>query len=393
MRQSKVSGNTKISIVIGAGFGDEGKGSFVNYLCSQANKPLVVRFNGGHQAGHTVVYKSKRHVFSNFGSGSLQGVPTYWSEYCTVSPVGIQREGKILNELGIVPKLILNSNAMITTPFDILKNHRLEADNKHGSVGVGFGTTIQRNEDHYRLYVRDLLYPKIRDEKLKLIIKNYYDLSFDPTQPHQNQTTRQLYEEFLNACDELINKYEIKDDFQGLLDHELIFEGAQGIMLDMDYGFFPHVTRSNTTSKNVLELLNTYNIKVKSADTYYITRAYQTRHGNGYMSNEGSDIKYIKENPKETNVLGFQGEFRKSILDLNMLDYAISCDKYHNPDIFSKKKLVITCLDQVPENIPMTINGFSGLMKFEQIAQFCNINHVFPVYSDTGFKFNDDKQL
>lgn len=78
------------SIVIGAGFGDEGKGTMVNYLCKQSNKPLVVRFNGGHQMGHGVVENDVRHIFSNFGSGTLVGAPTYISEFCTVDPVELK---------------------------------------------------------------------------------------------------------------------------------------------------------------------------------------------------------------------------------------------------------------------------------------------------------------
>ena len=380
----------KISLVIGTLYGDEGKGSFVNYLCSQAKNPLVVRFSGGHQVGHTVVIGDKRHIFSNFGSGTLQGVPTYWSEHCTLSPFGIQKEGKALRELGVEPKLIINANTMVTTPFDILQNHRLDNKNKHGSVGVGFGTTIQRNEDHYHLYARDLQYPEIRKEKLRLIYNKYYGYNFNPEQPYQNQTTRKLYDDFLNACDELIDKYEIVNDFTGLLDHELIFEGSQGIMLDKDYGFFPHVTRSNTVSKNAIDLINTYKLPISSVTTYYVTRAYQTRHGNGHMTNETLDASYIKDNPNETNVMGFQGEFRKSVLDLDMLKYAISCDRYYNPDIFSKKKMVITCLDQVPEDIPVTTKTGYKTVKFNEIAKYCGINYKFPVYSETGFKLNND---
>ena len=380
----------RISIVLGLVFGDEGKGSFANYRCSIANNPLVIRFSGGHQVSHTVVVGDKRHVFSNFGSGTFQGAPTYWSEFCTLSPTGILKEGNALREMGVTPKLFINSNAMVTTPFDILQNHRLEEKNNHGSVGVGFGTTIQRNEDHFHLYARDLLYPKIRDEKLRLIINTYYKLNFNPKDEHQHATTKKLYDDFLFACSDLVGRYQIVDNFVGLLDHEFIFEGSQGIMLDTDYGFFPHVTRSSTTSKNVFELINKYNLPCDDIQTYYVTRAYQTRHGNGYMTNEGMDTSYIKENPKETNVDGFQGEFRKTVLDLDLLKYAVDCDRYHNPTGVSRKGIVITCLDQVPENIPVTIGGVLTSVKFNEIGRYCGINFKYPCYSDTGYQFTVD---
>jgi len=383
----------KISIVLGLGFGDEGKGSFVNYLCSKAENPLVVRFSGGHQVGHTVAIGAfLRHVFSNFGSGTLLDVPTYWSEYCTLSPTGILKEGNALRRMGIEPKLIINGNAMITTPFDILQNRSLEEKNNHGSVGVGFGTTIQRNEDHFHLYARDLLYPKIRDEKLRLIINTYYKLNFNPKAEVQHATTKRLYNDFLIACDDLVERYSIVNDCTWLVDYELIFEGSQGIMLDTDYGFFPHVTRSHTTSKNAIELIQKYNLPVDNATTYYITRAYQTRHGNGYMTNEGLDTSYIKENPNETNIMGFQGEFRKSVLDIDLLKYAVNCDGFHNPYNFSKKKIVITCLDQVPEQIPVTIDGKLGAVKFNAIGTHCGIAYKYPCYSDTGYQFTLDNK-
>jgi adenylosuccinate synthase len=375
-----------ISIILGLGMGDEGKGAFVNYLCSKSENSLVVRFNGGHQVGHTVVVGDKRHVFSNFGSGTLLNTPTYWSEYCTVNPMGVLKEGNVLRGFGLNPQLIFNANAMITTPFDTLRNLKLDDGHNHGTVGVGFGTTIQRNDDHYHLYVRDLKYPAIRDAKIKLLQEKYYGyVSPD------NSRTKMVIDEFKVACDDMIYRFNVVDNLNQLLDKKLIFEGGQGIMLDTDYGFFPHVTRSNTTSKNAMEIINKLGITVdkNSVRTYYVTRAYQTRHGNGPMTNEGMDISYIKENPLETNINGgFQGDFRKSPLDLDMLKYAFECDRYHNP--LSRKNIVITCLDQVPEAIPATIRGDLGTVNFKEIGKYCGINFKFPCFSDTGYQFTCD---
>jgi adenylosuccinate synthase len=358
-----------IYLTIGVGFGDECKGATVNSLCRLDPKnTLVIRHQSGHQVGHTVHEGDILHTFSNFGSGTLQNVPTYWTEYCTMNPVAI------------IPKIIYNANAMVTTPFDIIQNINVETKNNHGTVGVGFGATIQRNEDHYHLYARDLQYPRIRDEKLRNIL-NYYKY----TTP-LNMISQRHYDEFVDACTRIIEMYEIVDGFNKLdmWDKDLIFEGGQGIMLDEDYGFFPNVTRSYTTSKNAIEFINKHKLHERSIMTYYVTRAYQTRHGRGYMSNEGMDISYIKPNPNETNVnAGHQGSFRKSVLDFNLLSYAISCDKFHNPD--SKKFLVITCLDQIEgDRIPITKNGKLLSLTPKEIGSWLNIP-IFTSNSDKGF--------
>jgi len=375
-----------VEIVLGTLFGDEGKGSMVNFLAKRAHKPLVVRFNGGHQVGHTVVLPNRtRHVFSNYGSGTLQGAPTFWSRFCTVSPTGVMREAEELAKHDIHPIVFYDANAMVTTPFDILRNRNLEGALNHGSVGVGFGQTIQRNEDMYHLYMRDLLYPEIRDAKLQNIINKYYNYNFDPNEKNQNKKTRELYNKFIEACDYVIERHEVvHDGLKTFQDYDLIFEGGQGIMLDMDYGFFPHVTRSNCTAKNALELLKDLSY-VPFIQTFYMTRAYQCRHGNGQMTNEELDTDYIIDNPEETNVDGgFQGEFRKTVLDVDMLKYAIQCDKYENPK--SKRVLVVTCLDQVPARIPVTVDEVPIEIEWKEIVKYIDpIMDTMGCWSDEGY--------
>lgn len=374
-----------VDIILGTLFGDESKGSKVNYRCSKLDNPMVVRFNGGHQVGHTVVVDGYRHVFSNFGSGTLQDAPTFWSKYCTVDPVGVLKEGNKLREDGYDPQIYYDAKAMVTTPFDMIRNRNLNNRNAHGSVGVGFGQTIQRNEDHYHLYMRDLLYPEIRDAKLNNIIKQYYNSPFDPHHL-QHRTTSELYKNFIEACDDLIERYDIVNGLKGFYDYDFVFEGAQGIMLDMDYGFFPNVTRSNCTSKNAIEIIKTIPFEV-NITTYYMTRAYQCRHGNGHMTNETLSNTYIKDNPNETNVINYQGEFRKTVLDLSMLRYAVECDRYENPN--SDRRMVVSCLDQVPEDIPVTIeNGELTSCTWEHIGHYCGIYKSFGSWSEEGVKDN-----
>lgn len=327
----------KCFAVIGAGFGDEGKGLVTDYLCSVHKQPLVVRFSGGHQSGHHVVIDNIRdHVFSNFGSGSFRGVPTYWSHYCTIDPVGIIQELEILNEKGVNPVLFIDARCPVTTPFDIVHNRETEAGNLHGSCGVGVGATIEREENMYSLVFGDLFYPSVFRIKLDMIRKYYQnnDLSLDV---------------FLYCCDQLVRS-ECISAVEGLPltgCETLIFEGSQGLLLDQKAGFFPHVTRSSTGTKNILDM-------GFSPGVFLVSRAYQTRHGNGPMTNEHIPHN-IRDNPHEKNTdHPYQGKFRQSLLDLDLLKYAISRDDYISGMFCS---LVITCLDLVKSEYRFTMNG------------------------------------
>jgi adenylosuccinate synthase len=343
--------NSAAIAVVGLGFGDEGKGSVVNYLCGQYPIPLVIRYCGGHQVGHTVVDKEKKHVFSNFGSGTLSGVPTYWSKFCTIDPVGIINEIESLTKIDIIPKLFIDVNCPITTPFDKIYNKQTELKNKHGSCGVGFAATVEREENHYSLVFSDLKYPIIFDKKLQMIEEYYAKiLNIDI---EQIKDLKQQLANFIIACNQLIllKDYIKEGNLQSIsFNQTYIFESSQGLLLDQNFGFFPHVTRSNLGSKNIVDIL-----KHEEIEYYLVTRAYQTRHGNGPMTNE-SKVHNIKSNPNETNVKGkWQGEFRRSLLDLDLIQYGIEKDE--NIKKSKNKTLVITCLDHIVDEYRFTYKG------------------------------------
>ncbi len=307
-------------IVVGLGFGDEGKGLTTSFLCSQTENPLVVRFNGGHQAGHTVVYEGKRHVFSGFGSGSLQGAATYWSSFCTFYPCSFLREYNLLSN----PLIYVNPLCPVTTPFDIDHNRNTEKIKKHGSVGMGFGSTIQRQESYYKLFVQDFFFEPVLIAKLKAIATYYNADNVDEQIDYFLESVRQVKDIIELVDNSIMNHY------------NPIFEGAQGVLLDMDFGFFPNVTRSNTTTKNALQIY-------PSKEVYYVTRSYLTRHGNGFLPNE-KKLNLIN-NENETNKShAYQGKFRTAELDVSLLNYALQCDNNFSNGL--KKNLVITCTDQ-----------------------------------------------
>ncbi len=334
--------------VIGLGFGDEGKGLTTNFLCLQNPGALVVRYSGGQQAGHTVVLDGKRHVFSNFGSGTLNGNPTYWSKYCTVDPFGLYNELQILTKLGAIPFIYIDGKCPITTPMDKWVN-QMPFDMKNGTCGTGVGTTLQREERFYSLLFEDLFHPEALDIKLKLIEENY-----------RFKNDEQI--DVFKHCVKYITEHRNINLTYGIpKNKELIFEGSQGLLLDQHYGFFPHVTRSNTGSTNIAEL-------GYIPEFWCVTRAYQTRHGNGPMTNEDIEHKF-ELNPLETNVFNdFQGKFRVSLLDLDLLEYAIIKDSLISRH---RDNLVITCLDQIENDLRFTFKGNIHIAKDE--LSFCNI--------------------
>ena len=328
--------------VIGLGFGDEGKGMVTSYLASYYNNPIVVRYSGGHQAGHTVNHNGIKHTFAHFGSGTLQGCPTYWSKYCTVEPDTLLGELLVLiDEMGEDfdgIKIYIHEECPVTTPFDIYHNQKLEVEKMHGTCGVGFGDTLEREADHFHLQFSDLYNPTILKIKLEQIRKYYglfhvlKDIDIEP---------------FMKAVEVLNDRTKFpRDVIIPVKDNEIpshpnsIYEGSQGLLLDQDIGFFPNVTRSNVGRKRLDEFIYHYD------EVWYVTRAYQTRHGHGPMTNEEHTL-VLQNTTKETNLKNkHQGEFRRTILDLDLLNYALEQDARSVRGV-QNLYLVITCLDQM----------------------------------------------
>lgn len=324
--------------VIGLGFGDEGKGLVTDWLSSQspANQTLVVRFSGGQQAGHTVVLDDKRHVFSQFGSGTLRGIPSYLSSYCTMYLNTLVEERRELLKKGIPPKLYIHPFTSLTTPYDVYAGRRREAEYRHGSVGLGIAAT--RFRENHNLYLRaaDLLHPQLFKEKLLKIEEYYKPQYIQPLIPEGE------IKEFMESANEWQELFTLADySIMGDLFRNIILEGSQGIMLDKDHGIFPHVTYANTTSKNAVLVAKEMRKELK--EVFYVTRCYQTRHGNGWMSNEGP-IQLVN-NQQETNIENsWQRKFRVGELDYELLNYALEVDKQYRGT--ANTNLVVTCLDQ-----------------------------------------------
>lgn len=326
----------KANIILGLGFGDEGKGITTDFLCSQAKNPIVIRYSGGQQAGHTVMLGDKKHIHSNFASGTLRGVPSYFTEHTVFYPATIARELKVLKGKGVNPRLVIHPLAKMTTPWDVFDNRNDKDNLSNGSCGLGINKTMKRNETPFKLYAVDLLNPSILFMKVHNIAKMYYGFE------KMNKKESLEVQDFIEAINEIT--WEIRDyDFLKAYD-ELIFEGSQGVMLDMDHGVFPHVTHANTTSKNAHDVLDKLNITDRHV--YYITRCYSTRHGSGPFPDFKMDLVNTEE---EINVFNeYQKEFKTAPINYKMLNQALAIDSIYSDGKVKSKNLIVTCLDQRP---------------------------------------------
>ena len=322
--------------VIGANFGDEGKGLVTDWLCRQG-AGMVVRFNGGAQAGHTVVCADgRRHVFKHFGSGSFVDVPTYLSQYFIVNPILFFHELEELTALGVVPQIYAHPECIVTTFADMFINQELEnrrGNNRHGSVGLGINETVERSGiPELKITMADLWNnSKSLERKLVEICSKY--ATFRTGKPIG--APEAMIHAFIEACTELAEQIhplgieQCKDP---------VFEGAQGLLLDQNNKqFYPHVTRSNTGMQNVISLCEQAGIA--DIDAYYVSRTYLTRHGAGVLPGEDPGLMYYDNTNAEHR---FQGRIRFAPLDYSVLRARIEAD-------FGGRsyKLIMTHMDQL----------------------------------------------
>lgn len=334
------------TVVVDLGFGDAGKGTVVDWLASPAaaavglaDPPVaVVRFNGGAQAGHNVVAPDGRHhTFAQFGSATLHGIPTVLSQYMLVQPVALAAEATALRRLGVPDPfgmLSVDIDALLTTPYHAAVNRareRARGDAAHGSCGLGIGETVGYTLAHPgdAPRVGDCLDPPRLKRRLRCL-RDWADTRLAELSPagpgHRPPSISDLAEVYA-AFAARVNLIDSTAVGRLARSGRLVFEGAQGVLLDESYGFHPHTTWSQTTFANALRLLAGAGVDVEDPRQVLrigVTRTYATRHGAG---------PFVSEDPRLQPLLTechngagrWQGAFRVGHLDLVGLRYAVDC--------------------------------------------------------------------
>ncbi len=330
----------KARVVIGANFGDEGKGLMVDWLCSQG-AGWVVRFNGGANAGHTVVTpEGERHIFRHFGSGTLLGVPTYLSQYFVCNPILFFEELKELHALGVKPVVAAHPECLITTHVDMLINQHRERSRgkkRHGSCGVGLHETQARSQvDSLKITLGDLWNDHRTQEQIAEIGTRW--ASFRVGQAFHGDEVVERFAECAKAFADYVHPMGIAQA------KDPVFEGAQGLLLSQDNkDYAPHLTHSYTGMHNVEKLCAQAGWK---PEITYVSRSYLTRHGMGKLPGEDASLRYLDDTNHPTE---WQGPLRFAPLDAG-LPARIAQDAGSHP-----YRLAITHCDQRPSPLRAAI--------------------------------------
>lgn len=343
-------------------FGDTGKGTMIDYLAREHGAHTVVRFNGGAQAGHNVITEDGRHhTFSQFGSGTfVPGVRTFLSQFMIAHPLSMFAEEEHLRAIGVndaFERTSIDARALLISPFQQSANRLRElarGNARHGSCGVGIGETVS---DSFVLGVEALRAGDLRDRatlsrKLRRV-RDYKreqlgDL-FTRLQ-HEAEARRELdlfedpsvLEYCVDAFFELASRVTIVDE-EGArkiiqAPGVILFEAAQGVLLDEWRGFHPYTTWSTTTFDNALQLLQDAGFSGETT-RIGILRAYATRHGAGPFVTEDGSIKGLYPEPHNVTT-PWQQSFRIGHFDLVASRYALEACR--GADV-----LAITHLDRV----------------------------------------------
>jgi adenylosuccinate synthase len=345
-------------------YGDAGKGLFVDALARRTGAHTVIRFNGGLQAAHHVTLPDGRvHRFEQFGSATLvPGVETFLSRFIAVSPWSLIEENERLQKLGITDALDrtrISENALVVTPFHAAANRLREYARglgQHGSCGLGFGETVKDSlelDEPLVVRARDLLDATTLGRKLRDIQTHKYEQMKGEGIFRACASNRsaihdiddlffyRVVEEYMAMLRLFLSRIRIVPDstLGEILSRpgHVIFEPAQGVLLDEWRGFHPYTTWSTCTLDNAWTLLDEHNYD-GAVRRIGIVRAYATRHGAGpFVTRDAGLTHRIPDTHNGHD--GWQGAFR----------YAIDCVNADKPEDRRLEGVAVTCLDRLAE--------------------------------------------
>lgn len=278
------------TVIIGAQWGDEGKGKIVDFLTEKAD--YVVRFQGGCNAGHTVVVGEQKYILHLIPSGIL-----HKNKICIIGngvvldPAGLLKEMETLKNKGIEinNNLYISKNCHLIMPYHIALEEQAEKKKRIGTTKRGIGPCYTDKIARNGIRAIDLLYSDLLREKIKanlevinFLLKNLYE-----TNPLDEELIFVQYMEYAEKLKNFIEDTDILINDAIDRGKNVLFEGAQGTLLDIDHGTYPYVTSSNTVAAGAC---TGSGISPKKIDRILgVVKAYTTRVGEGPFPTEIKD--------------------------------------------------------------------------------------------------------
>ncbi|OIO15409.1 adenylosuccinate synthase [Candidatus Gottesmanbacteria bacterium CG11_big_fil_rev_8_21_14_0_20_37_11] len=310
-------------IVIGAQWGDEGKGKIIDFLSKSAD--YVVRFNGGNNAGHTVVLKSEKYPLSLLPSGVLRRKKLLISQGVVINPKVLITEINFFQNKGIVPSLTIDKRVNLVMPYHQLLDAATEeakGDKKVGSLKLGIGYCYEDRNNRYGIRLEDLLNPQafkrkleeefeLKKRRIEKVFKMKVTLNKDEIyQEYLKYGT--FLKSYIGDVSLIVTKYINKKQF--------LFEGAHGTFLDGNFGTYPFTTAVNTISGSVFPYVG---FPPQKLNIIAVVKAYTTRVGGGPFPTELFDDSGIRLQEKGIEFGTVSKRKRRcGWLDFPMLKYA-----------------------------------------------------------------------
>ncbi len=291
-----------VNLVIGTQWGDEGKGKVVDYYSKDAD--YVVRFQGGANAGHTIKVNQEIYQLHLIPSGVIQGKIGVIGNGVVIDPEKLIYELNELKNRGITPKLLISDRANIIMPYHKILDgiqEKLLGDKKIGTTGRGIGPCYSDKIARNGIRTIDLMNQKILSKRLDTIlpIKERIYNAYGINEKLDKKIILKKYLDFANQLRPYITQTHIELNKAIKSGKNILLEGAQGTMLDIDFGTYPYSTSSNTIAGG--SSIGT-GIGLRNYDQVIgIVKAYTTRVGEGPLPTELLDKygEYLKKNGHE----------------------------------------------------------------------------------------------
>ena len=379
----------EVKFVIGANYGDEGKGLVSAKYAYNAFKEdkgcLTILYNGGPQRGHTVEDMTGfRHVYHHLAAGSTWGSDTYFHPDFMINPMTFVPEYDDIHGKCPVFDVFVDRKCKLITPYDMMANQLKETgrgDKRHGSCGMGIYETWHRSYDVFDKSVQGCYADFSQQEdriKIKAFLANvrrYYEARGVRFDSFPGIDFEGLEEHYINDFYEMVDYCEQVDNPVDLFDRydTIIYEGGQGLALSMtNEDDFPHLTPSVTGARKMIMHVHNYFGIDADVDMTYVTRSYITRHGNGPM--DGIDAKVALEVDATNQPNPWQGTLRFAYFDEDALYKMFKRIKQDGDNDYTKsmkylkRNLVITHAN-LPYDMPTTPFYLCGQM-FNNIYHF-----------------------